>query len=94
MKRVLGQRIVAKMPVRPERLEGSGLYIPECANEPPIEAVVLGVGGAIQQDIRIGDRVMFEQWAGLEHEDTWWGDVLIVEEKDLMAVIEVNRERA
>lgn len=92
MKRIFGQRVVAKMPKRPDRLQGSGLYIPECANEPPVEAVVLGVGGDVVEDIRIGDRVMFDQWAGLEHEDEVWGRVLIVEEKDLIAVIEVDRE--
>ena len=91
MIRVMGARVVAKMPKRPDRLSGSGLYIPECANEPPVEALVLAVGGKVAQDIKIGDRVMFDQYAGLEQEDKDWGEVLILREDELTAVIEEGK---
>jgi co-chaperonin GroES (HSP10) len=35
----------------------------------------------------VGDRVVFEQFAGLEQTDRDWGEVILLEEKDLMAVI-------
>lgn len=87
MIKVLGARVVAKMPVRPDRLD-TGLWIPECANEPPVEAIVLAVGSKMKQEIKVGDRVMFDQYSGLEQEDEDWGEVLILREDELNAVIE------
>lgn len=94
MIRVLGARVVAKMPVRAERLKGSGLYIPECANEPPVEAVVMAVGNGVKGDIKVGDRVMFDQYSGLEEKDEDWGEILILMESELTAVIEGEEDVA
>ncbi len=84
-----GRRVVVRLPKTEERLD-SGLWIPESVQEPPMEGTVLAAGEC--EDVSVGDRVVFEQWAGLEHVDEEWGDVVIVEARDLMMVVsaEVN----
>jgi len=86
MIRARGRQLVVKMPGMQEQTK-SGLYIPTCAQDPPMEGIVLSVGCDVS-DVKPKDRVMFEQYAGLEHKDADWGDVLIIEQDDLMGVLD------
>lgn len=85
--RIRGSRLVVRLPPTETRTD-TGLYIPLQTQEPPMEGRVLAVGDCLGEEVKPGDRVVFEQWAGLEHEDETWGPVLILEQKDLMAVLE------
>ena len=87
MLRIRGDRLIVKMP-KMETKTDTGLHIPVIAEEPPMEGIVLQVGEEVTQDVNPGDRVIFEQWAGLEHEDPDYGNVLILQEKELMALVE------
>jgi chaperonin GroES len=81
-----GRRLVVKLP-KAEQKTDSGLWIPGQAQEPPQEGIVMAKGEGCNGGFGVGDRVVFEQFAGLEQTDRDWGEVILLEEKDLMAVI-------
>jgi chaperonin GroES len=91
----LGSRVVIKALER-EEMTKSGLVLPDTAKEKPQEGKVLSVGpgdrhpdtGArIPVELKIGDRVLFQKYAGTEFklDDE---ELLILSEKDVLAVIE------
>ncbi|PAY10488.1 co-chaperone GroES [Bradyrhizobium sp. UFLA03-84] len=87
--RVLVRRIEAE-----EKTPG-GIIIPDTAKEKPVEGEVLAVGAGTRDqngrivplDVKVGDRVLFGQWAGtdimVDGEDR-----LILKEADVLGVIE------
>lgn len=65
-----GRRILVKRVEVKERT-ASGLYIPEQAKEKPMEGHIVALGLAISADekaghIRVGDKVIFGKYAGVE----------------------------
>lgn len=69
--RPLGDRVVIRK-VEAEKTTASGLIIPDSAKEQPQMAEVLAIGNDIANDekkkeqIKIGDKVIFSQYAGTE----------------------------
>lgn len=69
----LGNRIVVK-PLGSEQTLKSGIVIPDTAKEKPQEGEVVAVGPGelkdgkrIPMELKVGDRVIFETWAGKEY---------------------------
>lgn len=76
----------------------SGLYIPDAAQEKPLEGEVLAAGrgkrdnaGIVQPlDVHVGDRILYGRFSGSEVEVD--GEkLLIMREEDVFAVIEVAK---
>ena len=91
----LGSRVVIKALER-EEMTKSGIVLPDTAKEKPQEGKVLSVGpgdrhpdtGArIPVELKEGDRVLFQKYAGTEFKLDE-EDLLILSEKDVLAVIE------
>ena len=90
----LGSRVVIKALER-EEVTKSGLVIPDTAKEKPQEGKVLAVGPGdrdedgkrIPVELKVGDRVLFQKYAGTEFklDDE---ELLILSEKDILAVVE------
>ena len=91
----LGSRVVIKALER-EEMTKSGLVLPDTAKEKPQEGKVLSVGPGDRNDktgervpveLKVGDRVLFQKYAGTEFklDDE---ELLILSEKDVLAVIE------
>jgi chaperonin GroES len=91
----LGSRVVIKALER-EEMTKSGLVLPDTAKEKPQEGKVLAVGPGdrnpdtgerIPVELKVGDRVLFQKYAGTEFklDDE---ELLILSEKDVLAVIE------
>ena len=89
--------------VDPEQKTAGGIFIPDTAQEKPVEGTVVAVGpGARSEDgkihpldVAVGDRVLFGKWSGSEI--TLDGEELVViKESDLMGVVErtVSRKAA
>jgi chaperonin GroES len=90
----LNDRVLVK---RTEELQVTkgGIYIPDSAKEKPIEGKIVAVGPGKMSDsgtrmtlqVKIGDRVLFNKYAGsdikIEGED-----YLMMREEDVLAVIE------
>ena len=90
----LGDRLVVK-PTPREEMTKSGIVLPDTAKERPQEGTVLAAGpGRIlddgsreAMDVSIGQKVLFQKYAGTEFklEDE---ELLILSQKDILAVIE------
>jgi chaperonin GroES len=89
----LGDRIVVK-PLGREEVTKSGIVLPDTAKEKPQEGNVLAVGPGrlldngqrVAVDLKEGDKVLFQKYAGTEfkRDDE---ELLILSEKDVLAVV-------
>ena len=91
----LGSRVVVKALERDEMTK-SGIVLPDTAKEKPQEGKVLAVGPGdrdpdtgkrIPVDLKEGDRVLFQKYAGTEFKVDE-EELLIFSEKDILATIE------
>ena len=90
----LGDRLVVRPSAR-EEMTKSGIVLPDTAKERPQEGTVLSVGpgrtlddGKLEKmEVREGQKVLFQKYAGTEFnlDDE---DLLILSQKDVLAVIE------
>jgi chaperonin GroES len=90
----LGDRVVVK-PLGREETTKSGIVLPDTAKEKPQRGTIVAAGEGrrdddgerIPLDVQVGDQVLFAKYAGTEFklEDD---DLLILSEKDILAVIE------
>ncbi|HYY54876.1 MAG TPA: co-chaperone GroES [Candidatus Dormibacteraeota bacterium] len=89
----LGGRVVIK-PLEREEMTKSGIVLPDTAKEKPQEGKVLAVGPGerdedgkrIPVELKVGDRVLYQKYAGTEFklDDE---ELLVVQEKDILAQI-------
>jgi chaperonin GroES len=92
--RPLQDRILIRR-VEAETKTPGGIFIPDTAQEKPVEGEVLAVGpgkrgddGKLQPlDIKTGDRVLFGKWSGSEIKVDG-EDLIIMNETDIMGVID------
>ena len=90
----LGDRLVVK-PSEREEMTKSGIVLPDTAKERPQEGTVVSVGpgrtlddGKIEKmEVRAGQKVLFQKYAGTEFKIDE-EDLLILSQKDILAVIE------
>ena len=84
--RPLGERVLIKQ-TKQEETTKSGIVLPDSASkEKPIIGEVTAIGEAIKE-IKIGDKVIYEKYAGTEVKDN--DDVyLLLEVKNVLAVVE------
>lgn len=89
----LGDRVVLKQSV-PEETTKSGIVLPSQAKEKPQYAEVVEVGPGIVEDgkkipmeVKIGDKVIYQRYAGTEvklGEDEY----ILVKQTDILAIVE------
>ncbi len=92
MIRPVGNRVLIKISKSEERTSG-GLIIPDIARERPNEGVVVSVGSGIRTksgsvvplDVKVGDRVLFEQYSGSELQID--GEEFIIVQEDYILAI-------
>ena len=84
--RPLGERVLIKQ-TKQEETTKSGIVLPDTASkEKPIIGEVTAIGEAIKE-IKIGDKVIYEKYAGTEVKDN--DDVyLLLEVKNVLAIVE------
>lgn len=81
----IGERLVVKQ-TESETKTNSGIYIPDSAKEKQNSGEVVAVGKIEDNEIKVGDRVLYSKFAGTEVELD--GEKLIILEKnDVLAVI-------
>lgn len=89
----LGDRVLLE-PLEEEQTK-SGIILPDSAKEKPQEGMILAVGPGrlldtgerIPPEVKEGDKVMFQKYAGTEvkiNDDAY----LILSEKDILAIVE------
>ena len=92
--RPLQDRVLVRR-VDPEVKTSGGIFIPDTAQEKPMEGEVVAVGpGARDEngklhplDVRSGDRVLFGKWSGTEVKLDG-EDLMIMKEADIMGVMD------
>ena len=99
--RPLGDRVVLEL-LEEEGRTKSGIVLPDSAKEKPQEGMVIAVGlgrvlengEKVPSEVKKGDRVLFQKYAGTEvkigEEDQ---KLLVVAEKDILAIIEGAAEK-
>ena len=91
--RPLQDRVLIRR-VDPETKTAGGIFIPDTAQEKPMEGEVVAVGPGIRDDtgtlhpldVKAGDRVLFGKWSGTEVKLDG-EDLLIMKESDIMGII-------
>src|SRR3989440_2125316 len=92
--RPLQDRVLIRR-VEPETKTAGGIFIPDTAQEKPMEGEVVAVGpGARDEsgklrplDVKTRDRVLFGKWSGTEIKLDG-EDLMIMKESDIMGVID------
>jgi chaperonin GroES len=90
----LADRIVVKVLEAKEVTKG-GILLPETAKEKPQEGKVIAVGkgktlpcGQIQtMEVKVGDRILFEQYGGKEITTTDGEELFIINEENVVAIV-------
>jgi chaperonin GroES len=91
----LGDRIVVRRQDAAEKTAG-GILLPDAAKDKPQKGKVLAVGAGKQLkdgtrkalQVKVGDHVLFTAWAGDEYKDGQGGNILIMREEDILAVVD------
>jgi chaperonin GroES len=91
----LADRIVIKRFDAEEKSTG-GILLPDSARNKPQKGKVLAVGpGNVLKDgtrralqVKVGDVVLFTNWAGDEFKQSHGEDVLLMREEDVLAVLD------
>ena len=89
----LGDRVIVKLLEKEEKKKG-GIIIPDTAKERPSEGEVIAVGKGrrntsgerVEMEVKKGDRVLFNKYAGTEIE-TETGKCLVMKEDEILAIL-------
>jgi len=92
--RPLQDRVLIRL-VDPETKTAGGIFIPDTAQEKPMEGEVVAVGSGTRDDagklhpldVKAGDRVLFGKWSGTEV-NLDGEDLMIMKEADVMGLID------
>jgi len=92
--RPLQDRVLIRL-VDPETKTAGGIFIPDTAQEKPMEGKVVAVGPCTRDDagklhpldVKAGDRVLFGKWSGTEVKLDG-EDLMIMKEADIMGLID------
>jgi chaperonin GroES len=84
----------------PEQKTEGGIFIPDTAQEKPMEGTVVAVGpGARSEDgkvhpldVEVGDRVLFSKWSGSEIKIDG-EELIIIKEADVIGVVDKTASR-
>jgi chaperonin GroES len=95
----IGDRILVRREVSDDKTAG-GIILPDTAKQKPQRGEIIAVGpgklskkdgSRSKMQLKAGDKVLFTSWAGDEFKDrkkSGDGDLLIMHEEDVLAVIE------
>ena len=92
--RPLQDRVLIRR-VEPEAKTSGGIFIPDTAQEKPMEGEVVSVGPGARDEagkvhplsVKNGDRVLFGKWSGTEVKLDG-EDLMIMKESDIMGVVD------
>ncbi|MDR0909614.1 MAG: co-chaperone GroES [Spirochaetaceae bacterium] len=85
----LGDRVLLKCEKSESKTAG-GLYIPDNAQEKTQKGIVEAVGPGTEKDpitVKVGDKVMYDKYAGTQLKADGGDDYLIVKMSDIIATV-------
>lgn len=83
------------MPLEADTTTASGILLPDTAKEKPQMGTIMAIGSGhvtpdgkvIPMSVKVGQKVMYKKWGGNEVKVDG-KDLMIVEQKDILAVLE------
>ena len=89
----LGGRVVVE-PIEQEDITAGGIFLPETAKEKPQKGMILACGEGerddkgkrIPMDVRVGDEVLFNKYAGTEIKMDG-KKIIVLRENEILAII-------
>lgn len=81
----LGARVLIKRVPELTQTAG-GIIIPDTCTEKPMEAIIVSTGDEVEK-VKIGDKVLFAKFSGVEVMSNNEGMFLIMDEKQLLGII-------
>jgi chaperonin GroES len=92
--RPLQDRVLIRR-VEPQAKTAGGIFIPDTAQEKPVEGEVVAVGSGARDakgtlhplDLKVGDLVLFGKWSGTEVKLDG-EELMIMKEADIMGVVD------
>jgi chaperonin GroES len=93
--RPLGSNVIVK-PTPREEMTKSGIVLPDTAKERPQEGTILAVGsgrtlenGSREEiEVSVGQKVLFQKYAGTEFKLDGDDELLILKHADILAIVE------
>ncbi len=93
--RPLGDRIIVRRFEAQEKTS-AGIYLPDTAKSKPHRGKVLATGpGKLLKDgsrkapqVKVGDTIVFTNWAGDEFKERAGDHILVMREEDVLAVLD------
>lgn len=90
----LGDRVVLKAVEQKEKTVG-GIVLPDSAKEKPVQGEIVAVGEGrvlengtkVNMNVKVGDKVIYDKYAGREVKMDGV-EYLILSEKDILAIVE------
>ena len=90
----LGDRIVVR-PIKREEVTKGGIVLPDTAKEKPQEGEVIAVGmgdvdskgNKIPLSVKVGDKIIFSSYAGVEFNPDEENEYLILSEDEVLVVL-------
>jgi chaperonin GroES len=91
----IGDRIIVRREAAETKTAG-GILLPDAAQNKPQRGTIIAVGpGKLNKDgsrstmqLKNGDKVLFTSWAGDAYENRKEGELLVMHEGDVLAVID------
>ncbi len=83
----LGDRVLVKLEEVEEKTAG-GIFIPQTAQEKTQTGIVEAVGEDETIQVKAGQKVMYDKYAGTQVSDNDGTDYLLVSYPDILAIIE------
>ncbi len=83
----LGDRVLVKLEEVEEKTAG-GIFIPQTAQEKTQTGIVEAVGEDEMIQVKAGQKVMYDKYAGTQVSDNDGTDYLLVRYSDVLAIIE------
>lgn len=82
----LKDRVVVKYSSEELEKTPGGIYVPDVAKEKPQKGVVIEVGSEVKE-VKVGDTVLFDKYAGskIKIDDV---EYLIIKEEEILGIIE------
>lgn len=78
----LGENVLIKKKNQQEKT-ASGFIIPEGANKPALYGEVIGVGGRCDEEIQVGQKVLYAKYGGTEV-----GEFILMHQNEILGYIE------
>jgi chaperonin GroES len=82
----IGDRVLVEIKASEEKTSG-GLVIPQTSQEKTQEGKVIAIGTSDKIGVKVGDKVVYDKYAGTQYK-MGEKDLLVIKAEDILAIVE------